>query len=205
MGSQFASSSWRVSNIPSEPLILLTRMIRILFIRGMGAVALFQLVLPIVFLLVGWDWVRYQGSGIEDVNPPNLKCPELEAGVSKAKASLPGFLREVEKGVDGAYIKFPLHTAQGLTEYIWAYVHFFKDGTFNVSLANQPYDEKEKPLGRRDVPLEQIVDWQIIQPDGKIRGAYSLIALFEHWQSKGKPLSPRMKKQKALLLDFQGT
>lgn len=162
---------------------------------------LFQLTIPIACLVVGWKWVRYQGKGIDEITPPDLKCPELEESVKRASATMGTFLSEVDKGIDGAYIKFPLITPQGLTEHIWAYVHFFRDDHFNVSLANTPIDEQQASEGRRDVPLTEVEDWQIMQPDGKIKGAHSLIALFRYHENHGVTLSPLMKKQKSQLLD----
>ena len=161
--------------------------------------SIFQLATPIVFLVVGWKWMRYKGKGIEDVVPPDLKCPELDASKERAKATLSEFITEVEKGIDGAFIKFPLKTPQGMTEHIWAYVPFHRAGCFNVSLANEPIDKQQESDGRLNVAAEDVEDWQIMSPDGSIRGAYSLIALFEYWERQGKPLSPMMKTQKAQL------
>ena len=204
-------------------------MLRILFQRTLGAVAILmgltvtawfvynqiwptdefeggfssviQLILSIAFIAVGWRWLRYDGKGIEEVSPPDLQCSELEASIVKARSTLPDFLREVEKGIDGAFVKFPIHVPGGVTENIWAYVHFFRDGEFNVSLANEPVNRDIEAEGRRTVSSDEVLDWQIMQPDGMIRGAYSLIALFEYRKRLGKAVSPKMKKQKALLLD----
>jgi uncharacterized protein YegJ (DUF2314 family) len=180
----------------------------VLFLFGIGLLAwliqkdhsLGQWVTPILCLLVGWIWMRSKGKGIEQVIPPDLKCPELETAVARARATLPEFIAEVAKGIDGAFVKFPLVTPQGFTEHIWAYVHFYADDRFNVSLANTPYDQKMESDGRRDVPASEVEDWQIMNPDGTIRGAYSLVALFEYWTSQGHSLTPRMKVQKASLL-----
>lgn len=49
-----------------------------------GFRSIFQLFLPIACLMVGWNWMRYKGKGIEEVIPPDLKCPELEAATAKA-------------------------------------------------------------------------------------------------------------------------
>jgi hypothetical protein len=166
-----------------------------------GFRSVLQLALPFACLIVGWKWMRCEGKGIEEITPPDLNCLEMEASVKAARESMHTFLAEVEKGVDGAFVKFPLQTPQGLTEHIWAYVHFFRDGRFNVSLANDPFDNQMGSEGRRDVPLAEVEDWQIMQPDGNIRGAHSLIALFRHYENRGVKLSPRMKKQKAQLMD----
>ena len=161
----------------------------------------FSLGIPLVMAGMGWVWLRDEGRGIDQITPPDLKCPELEASVAKARATLPQFLPHVEKGVDGAFVKFPLQTPQGNTEHIWGYVHFYKDGRFNVSLANAPYDPQQPADGRRDVPIGDIEDWQIMQPDGRIRGAHSLIALFRYHEARGVKLTPKMRKQKASLID----
>jgi uncharacterized protein YegJ (DUF2314 family) len=161
----------------------------------------FQLIVPIACLIAGWKWIRYEGKGIEQITPPDFDCPELKASVERARNTLPTFVAEVEKGIDGAFVKFPLRTPQGFIEHIWAYVHFFKDGRFNVSLANEPFDENQDSKGRRNVPIKDVEDWQIMHPDGRISGAHSLMALFRYHENKGLKLSPLMRKQKAQLVD----
>jgi len=157
--------------------------------------------LPIACIVVGWKWLRDQGKGIEQVTPPDLKCAELDEAKEKARATMPFALDQAEKNVDGLYVKFPLQTREGLTEHIWGYVHFLKDQRFNVTLANDPVAGEESEPGRRDVPADEVEDWQIMHRDGTIKGAYSLIALFKNYENRGHKLTPRMKKQKALLLD----
>jgi uncharacterized protein YegJ (DUF2314 family) len=161
--------------------------------------SILQLAAPLACLVMGWNWMRYEGKGIEEVIPPDLTCLGLGKATEKARSTLPGFIKEVEKGIDGAYIKFPLLTLGGITEHIWAYVHFYKENRFNVSLANIPIDEEQSSEGRRNVSVQDVEDWQIMSPDGSIRGAYTLIALFEYWEGQGNRLSPLMKRQKALL------
>lgn len=162
---------------------------------------IFQLAVPIAFLYYGWRWVRYEGEGIESI-PPTEEIPEVNESVIQAQATLSYFISQVEKNADNAYIKFPLTTTQGFKEHIWAYVHSYQDGSFNVSLANKPIDPKENAEGRRNVASKDVEDWQIMLPDRRIKGAYSMIALFRNRQKTGKPLSPKMKKQKALLVDM---
>ena len=164
-----------------------------------GFRSILQLIFPIACLITGWKAMKYKGKGIEEVIPMDLKCSELDESTEIAKATLSEFITRVEKGIDEAYVKFPLHTPKGLTEHIWAYVHFHRDDYFNVSIANEPLDEEQESIGRRNIPAEEIEDWQIMKVDGTIDGAYSLIALFKYWENIGKPLSPLMKEQKSLL------
>lgn len=160
----------------------------------------FQLALPTAFLIFGWRWIRYQGPGIEDTKP-DYSCPELTESVSRARQMLPYFVERVNDNVDGAFIKFPLKAPSGMTEHIWAYVHSYRDGKFNVTLVNTPVSAGIEARGRRDVCADDVEDWQILQRDGKIKGAYSLIALFRNRENQGLKLSPKMQKQKAQLLD----
>lgn len=158
-----------------------------------------QLFMPFLCIVVGWKWFRDQGKGIEEIIPPDLKCPELDEALAKARETLPFALEQAEKNVDGIYIKFPLTSPDGFTEHIWAYVHSLRDDLFNVSLANDPV--AQPGVGRRDVAVKDVEDWQIMHADGTIKGGYSIIALFKYHQSRGGKLSSRMKQQKALLLD----
>jgi uncharacterized protein YegJ (DUF2314 family) len=163
--------------------------------------SVFQLALPAVFLIYGWRWLHYSGPGIEET-PGTVAFPELTESVTQARNTLSYFIAQVEKNVDGAYVKFPLLTPGGITEHIWAYVHSYREGNFNVSLANVPKDPKEPAQGRRDIAKDQVEDWQILQSDGRIKGAFSTIALFRNRENTGKPLTPKMRKQKALFLDI---
>jgi len=155
--------------------------------------------LAAVLFWLGPRWVRNGGPGIEHL-PNDFKCEELEASIEKARASLPWFLEQVERNVDGAFIKFPLRTPNGNEEHIWACVHSFRKGDFNVSLANDPFDRDQKADGRLDVPLEEIEDWQVLYPDGRIKGSYSVIAILQNFESRGK-LSRRMREQRTRLID----
>jgi uncharacterized protein YegJ (DUF2314 family) len=162
----------------------------------------FQLAVPVAFLIYGWRWLRYEGAGIEET-PPTFSCPELQESVVQAKSTLPRFIEQVERNVDSAFVKFPMKTVQGATEHIWAYVHSYREGKFNVSLANTPIDPKESSQGRRDVAVEDVEDWQIMRPNGQIEGSYSTIALFRHRENNGQSLTPKMRKQRAQLTNFR--
>jgi uncharacterized protein YegJ (DUF2314 family) len=159
-------------------------------------------VIALVLIWLGAIWIRDGGPGIEHV-PPDFKCEELSASIGKAREAIPWFLEQVAKNIDGAFVKFPLRTPNGGTEHIWAYVHSFRDGLFNVSLANDPYDRSQSPDGRRDVALADVEDWQVMYPDGRIKGCYSVLAVLANYESRGK-LSRRMRRQRAQFIDAAG-
>ena len=163
--------------------------------------SILQLSLPILMVRYGWLWLRQRQDepGIESL-PIDFDSPELRASVEHARRNLPTFLRAVARHQDGAYIKFPLVTDAGVTEHIWAYVHHYADGVFNVSLANTPFTQKGPVDSRRDVPEAEVEDWQIMTSEGRIKGAYSLHAAFDQAERKGIPFSRTMRQQRGQLL-----
>ena len=162
--------------------------------------SVFQLIVPIAMIWYGWRWLCDDGPGIETLQiDPN--APELIDAKVQARRSMAVFLAAVRQHEDGAYLKFPLLTDAGVTEHIWAYVHHYADGVFNVSLANTPYTQKGDVENRRDVPEADVEDWQIMTRDGRIRGGYSLRALFDHVEAKGIHLNRTMRKQRAQFVD----
>lgn len=165
-----------------------------------GFRSIFQLALPIGMIWIGWRWLTDAGAGVEEQDI-DIESPELVASVAEAKRTLATFKAEVEKHIDGAYLKFPLVTDKGVTEHIWAYVHHYADGVFNVSLANAPYTQEGEIEPRRDVNEAEVEDWQIMLPDGRSRGAYSLAAAFRYLDRIGVRSNRTMRKQRAQLID----
>jgi len=159
-----------------------------------------RLLIPIGLVILGWKWIRFKGKGIEDT-PPDFQCQELEDSKLIAQDKLKNFIKEVEHNVDEAYIKFPLEVSNESIEHVWAYTHNYKNGCFNVSISNETYDESIDISSRRDINQKLVEDWQIILPNGKIKGAYSLIALFKNLENNNKKLTPKMKNQKEAFLD----
>ena len=174
--------------------------LKTILLESSSAFILFTLVFCLITLIVAFLFAGTSGIENEDID---FDSPELRASVEEARTTLPYFIEQVSHHVDEAYIKFPLLTDSGCTEHIWAYVHHYENATFNVSLANDPYDQEGEYETRRDVPESEIEDWQIMLPDGSLKGAYSLIGAFRYLENQGKPLTKTMRKQKALLIDAQ--
>lgn len=170
-------------------------------VHGPGLL-IFRIATPFVMAWYGWRWLTNEGPGIEDT-PMDFNCEELKASVYKARATLPWFVEQVERKVESAHIKFPLKTQNDVIEHVWGYVHAFQNDIFKVTISNELIDSDREISDRRDVHINEVEDWQIVFPDGHMKGAYSVIALFEHYESIGKKLSKKMKKQKSLLIDAE--
>jgi len=165
-------------------------------------IAVPQLTFAIGFVIGGYQWLFGLGSGLEDVEI-DFNSPELEAAKKQAIATLPIFLEEVANHIDEAYIKFPFETDSDGIEHVWGYVHSFADGVFNISMISAPFTQEGEFETRFDVLESDVEDWQIMLPDGKIQGGYSMIGAFQYLENNGKKLSKNMLKQREQLVDAQ--
>jgi uncharacterized protein YegJ (DUF2314 family) len=156
--------------------------------------------IPVSLVALGWLRTRGDESGVED-QEIDYDSPELRDSVLQARARLPEFVEHVRRDGENAALKFPFVTDQGVTEHLWAYVHGFNDGMFNVSLLNEPYTHEGELADEYSVPDSALEDWQILHADGRVSGAFSMIASFRYLERKGVRLNRVMRKQRAHLID----
>lgn len=159
-----------------------------------------QTVAGFVLMWFGWRRVTDPGKGVER-QEIDWDAPELVESIKRAHERIDYFIGRVNANVDGAYIKFPFETDSGIKEFVWGYVHNFRDGVFNVSMANTPHSQSGDFQIRRDVPQADILDWQIMLDDGKLEGAYSLQGALAYLQRKGVPMNKTLRMQRDALVD----
>lgn len=165
-----------------------------------GYKGLYQLVFPILSVWYGFRWLLNLGPGIDHRQDVDYKNPIFIAALAQARRTLPDLIERLKPHADNFYIKFPIVTDAEVTEHIWGYVHHYEDGVFNVSLANVPHTQKAPIDQRRNVPEDQVEDWQIFHADGKVEGSWLTVALFQSIEAKGEAFTGKMRKQRALLM-----
>lgn len=161
-----------------------------------------QIAVPLWMVWLGWKWLTDQGIGLEAL-PVDADCDEWHEGVERARYSMNLFLTEVDRNIDGAFVRFPFRMPDGTIEHVWAYVHSFRNGAFNVSIPEVAQEEAGPSSNRPDVPLEEVEDWMIIRDDGRVAGAFTEIAQIQRYEASGRRLSKKMKKQKAAFEDLE--
>jgi hypothetical protein len=72
-----------------------------------------------------------------------------------------------------------LVTALEMKEKVWAEVLSVEDKMLRVKIQSQPVSGRAAPSGPMQYPLDQIEDWQVELPDGRIRGGYGYQVLFQ--------------------------
>lgn len=167
---------------------------------GRPLLVLIGFILPVIMIIAGWYWVRGEYKGIQDfrIDPDS---PELQDSVLQARAQLPRFVAHVKQHTDPAYVRFALVTRAGRVEHVWAHVRKVQHGKLDVSVLPNPGMTPGDFAIEREVMESEVEDWQILNSDGCISGAFSTIASYRYLENRGVRLSRMMRKQKAKLLD----
>lgn len=165
-----------------------------------------SIILLLVWLGVSVVWVIGKrltdpGPGIEK-QEVDFRSPEVVEAVRKAQDTLPYFVEQACRHIDGAYVKFSSTTTyRGTVERLWGYVHHYEDGVFNVSVVNDPFAKQKEFQGRTDVREGFVEDWLVMESDGRIKGGYTYIGSFQYLERQGVRLNRTMRKQKSLFVD----
>jgi uncharacterized protein YegJ (DUF2314 family) len=145
-------------------------------------------------------WVRDRGHGLEYL-PPDLNVPGMPEAISRSRSSIQDFIGSLQGYRGRAFIKFPVAYDEGFTEHLWGCVQSFEDEVFDVSPANLPFHGGLIADDRIQVEADAVEDWMLVDEEGRIRGGFSLVAIFNHFDKTGRWLTPRLRFQKSLLLD----
>lgn len=124
--------------------------------------------------------------------PPLETSPDdplmLEA-LEKARASLPEFLRLARQPAQSIIVKLQFVSNSGEVEHLWAEVlEVISNTEFDIRLVTPPVTHSGH-LDRRYVcKIDDIEDWQVIDAEGKIHGAFTQRAMFAIARRDGIPL-----------------
>jgi len=134
--------------------------------------------------------------------PVDLDDPVMRASIEQARAELIRLRRGIDEGRKQPFIKFPLKSAEGETEHIWAVVHLLTDETAQVSLANEPVHEHAEMDPRFSVPLADLEDWALVDRNGITEGGYTHLALARMYKRDQGFIPRAMRKQLAAFRDL---
>lgn len=98
----------------------------------------------------------------------------MDAAISRARAEVGTFIRELEAGGAGAFsVKAPI-THDGFTEHFWITGVVYRNGEFIGRIGNEPGRVTNVTFGQEwRIGREDISDWMIVDGD-RIRGAYTI-------------------------------
>jgi len=104
--------------------------------------------------------------------------PLMLAAVDQARRTWSTFLDLYPQHPDTTIVKFRLRTKSGDIENVWGDLLELRDDQATVSLRTPPVGETDVREPRMTIPVTDIVDWQIMFPDGTLRGGFTQQATF---------------------------
>jgi uncharacterized protein YegJ (DUF2314 family) len=112
-------------------------------------------------------WIRAQRG--TSVDPESA---EWRAAVLKAQSSV-GSLSQLLAERQAPLIKFALRDKRGEAEHVWGDLKALTTTHFTALLATPLLDGSALAGSTHCLPVEQLEDWQVELPDGRIRGGFT--------------------------------
>jgi len=135
-------------------------------------------------LLWAWEQRRKRARGPVPILEGD---PGFAKAVARARATV-DLMRSLYQGPEsGMAVKYPVTTDEGTVEHVWGYLLELTDDSMTVSLETAPVARfKATPPFR--VPLAELEDWQLLLPDGAVRGGFTTQYQIELTRSRGMPI-----------------
>jgi hypothetical protein len=104
--------------------------------------------------------------------------PLMVAALDRARRTWGAFLRLYPEHPQTTIVKFRLRTPAGEIENVWGDLLDLTSDHATVSLRTPPVGKIEIRDPKMTVPATDVVDWQIMFPDGTLRGGFTQQATF---------------------------
>jgi hypothetical protein len=104
--------------------------------------------------------------------------PLMVAALERAKRTWNTFLRLYPEHPQATIVKFRLRTPAGEVENVWGDLLDLTSDHATVALRTPPVGKIEIRDPKMTVPVADVVDWQIVLPDGTLRGGFTQQATF---------------------------
>jgi hypothetical protein len=104
--------------------------------------------------------------------------PLMVAAMEQAKRTWSTLLRLYEQHPQTTIVKFRLRTRSGEIENVWGDLVELRGDEAAVSLRTPPVGDADVRDPRMTIAIADIVDWQVMFPDGTLRGGFTQQATF---------------------------
>ena len=104
--------------------------------------------------------------------------PLMLAALEDAKRTWPQFLDLFREHPRDSLVKYRLRTEAGEDEFVWGDLLELDGEKATVYLRTPPVGRVELDGPRMEIPADDIVDWQVMVPDGTLRGGFTQQATF---------------------------
>lgn len=146
-----------------------------------------------------WAWARNRGR-MHVVTPIDVTDSRWSAAVEKARSTISEMQALHVAWPSEMYVKYPLKTKTGSIEHVWGRLLALSADDMSVSLETQPI---EAPVGTAPfvVPVSDLEDWQLVLPDGRIRGGFTTHAQIEIAKTTGAAIPSHISELEGKFVD----
>ena len=104
--------------------------------------------------------------------------PLMVAAMEEARRTWSTLLRLYEQYPQATIVKFRLRTRSGEIENVWGDLVELRGAEASVSLRTPPVGDIDVRDPRMTIAISDVVDWQVMFPDGTLRGGFTQQATF---------------------------
>jgi hypothetical protein len=146
-----------------------------------------------------WAWARRRGKS-QTGRPVDTNDPLWLSAIAAARASQDEMRRLHEAHGPDLHVKYPLVAKSGEIEHVWGPLLELTAGSLKVGLATPPVGglQADPPFAIASSELE---DWQLVLPDGKVRGGFTTQAQIALTVKSGWALPDHVKYLEGRFVD----
>lgn len=130
--------------------------------------------------------------------------PDMIRAVARAQEALPTLRELLRERPKDASVKFAFTTDSGTTEHLWADLLELGDKTMRVRIRTAPATHSGELAREQERSIDDIEDWQVEMPDGKIRGGFGYGPIFARAKKDLGALPPGLAEHEHRFVDLRG-
>jgi hypothetical protein len=146
-----------------------------------------------------WAWARNRGR-LRVVTAVDVTDARWSEAIARARSTLSEMRSLHDAWASEMHVKYPLKTKTGSIEHVWGRLISLSANEMTVSLETQPI---EAPVDAAPftVPVSDLEDWQLVLPDGRIRGGFTTRAQIEIAKASGAPVPSHVSELEGRFVD----
>ena len=155
------------------------------------------LLVLIVLIVLIWFALRSGSSRVTPIPPDD---PLWVQAIERARASAETMKQLHEAGHE-VWVKFPLTVADGTTEHVWGRLVTVQGTSLRCTIETPPVGGSGPSDGMFETDVRAFEDWQVVLPDGSIRGGYTTRAQARIAEREGHPVPRHVREMLSRMTD----
>ncbi len=151
----------------------------------------------LIFLCIWYFFFRTPRPKIMPLNI-DKDDPTMLAAIQAAKNSLDEFKKLLAKHPKEGHAKVPFTTSSGETEFLWGAITGIQNDDLDIFLTTPPVTHEGKIDRNVKHNLNEIVDWTVTVPKEKIKGGFTMKAMFQIYEDQYGELPKTLLKEKSM-------